>query len=200
MDSFTAAGENTKLGGMPWRTFFADSWGQQNDFLTVLIQSVIYNNATLSFSIQLFLLHILGLSQLSREQPALFSFLKKPQMLLILEELLKFFGAGWAESLLSWPKCPLLRFGIPPNSPKWLLPWFSCSLSLQEAELWCSLKSSGTAAPGWGLRPLTEVGRNLILCTDHHSLKFSCSLPPGIAAVTPNPTWAHYTNNPRNEL
>lgn len=169
MDSFTAAGENTKLGGMPWRTFFADSWGQQNDFLTVLIQSVIYNNATLSFSIQLFLLHILGLSQLSREQPALFSFLKKPQMLLILEELLKFFSAGWAESLLSWPKCPLLRFGIPPNSPKWLLPWFSCSLLFVLAGsravmfpkiLWHSSPWVRAQTPHWGWEESDFVHRS----------------------------------------
>lgn len=100
---------------------------------------MIYNNATLSFYIQLFLLHILGISQLSimewAESSLHFLACLKTQMLLILEEQLKFFSVGWARSPLSWPKCPLLTSGIPLKLSLPLIFLVFGTFSLQEAKL-----------------------------------------------------------------
>lgn len=193
---------------MPWRTFFVDSSGQQMlpDMYWFSRKSMIYNNATLSFYIQLFLLHILGISQLSimkwAESSLHFLACLKTQMLLILEEQLKFFSVGWARSPLSWPKCPLLTSGILLKASPPLIFLVFAAFSLQEAKLWCSLNPSVQwwhSSPCVRAQPLTEVGRSLIFCTDHHSPEIQL-LSPGIAAVTPNTAWARYTNNPCNEL
>lgn len=49
----------------------------------------------------------------------------------------------------------------------------------------CAVEAQQPLGEGWGLRPLTEVGRSLIFCTDHHPPEIQL-LSPGIAAVTPS--------------